>query len=406
MTTVLVVLLLVGGCCTAVCSAYLLLLAAASFFYSPGQVMAAAGTRLAVIVPAHDEALTIAECVRSLRAQSYARERYEIVVIADNCSDDTAAIARVAGAERVLERGPHDGTRGKGAALRWAIDTILSGDYPPKAFVIVDADSTADPDLLAALATAFERGAHAAQSDYVLLPGTTGSSALRAAAFLLVNRVRPAGRAALGLSASLVGNGMLLSTELLASHPWEAFTSTEDLEYSLDLQAAGVKIAYVGGASVRAPTAPNARAAATQQLRWEGGRVYLMRTRRPQLLLGGLVRLRPVLLWAALDLLTPPLGALAAIALAGAVLAAALAAPGVVPAGALIPWLIAVAAIPAYVLVGLRAGRAPRSAYRALLRAPLFVLAKPFTAARVLVFRPDSWVRTERAAADHTEDQP
>jgi cellulose synthase/poly-beta-1,6-N-acetylglucosamine synthase-like glycosyltransferase len=380
------------------------MLAVAAFFYSSSRGPVAARARLVVLIPAHNEALTIAGSVGSLCAQSYPRALYDIVVVADNCSDETAKIAKAAGADDVLQRRT-GGAVGKGKALRWSTDLILAADEPPDAFVIVDADATAEHDALARLAEAFEGGAQAAQGDYVLDPDASASSALRAAAFLLINRVRPAGRAALGLSAFLVGSGMLLSSQLLRSVPWEAFTSAEDIEYSLDLQAAGHKIAYVGAARVSAPTAPTSGAAAVQQLRWEGGRNYLMRTRAPRLLWQGLAKLRADLVWAAFDLLTPPLGVLAGIALAGLALTVAVVAAGICTAWTLAPWLVATLAIPCYVIVGLRAAGAPRSAYRALIRAPGLVLAKASNAGNVLRFRPDSWVRTERAA-DKAGEEP
>jgi 1,2-diacylglycerol 3-beta-glucosyltransferase len=403
MTGFVTAALLASGSVVAAFSLYLLVLAVSAFFYSPSRGTGEARARLVVLIPAHDEALTIAGSVGSLCAQSYPRALYEIVVIADNCSDETAEIAKAAGADAVLERCT-GGAAGKGRALRWASDAILAAEEPPDAVVIVDADATVERDALARLAEAFEGGAHAAQSDYVLDPDTRGSSALRAAAFLLINRVRLAGRAALGLSASLAGSGMLISSQLLSSVPWEAFTSAEDIEYSLDLQAAGHKIAYVGDARVRAPTAPNSGAAAEQQLRWEGGRYYLMRTRGPRLVWQALAKLRPDLVWAAFDLLTPPLGALAGIALIGLALSVACVAAGICAAWTLVPWLVATIAIPCYVLVGLRAAGAPRSAYSALIRAPGLVLAKASTAGNVLRFRPDSWVRTERAADEAGEE--
>lgn len=395
MSTAVSVILLIAGSWAALCAMYLLTLALAALRYTPSRAAVSATERVTVLVPAHNEALMIGACVRSLGAQSYPRELYEIAVIADNCDDDTAELARAAGADRVLERGAQ-AVRGKGPALRWAIDQLMAG-APPAAFVIVDADTTAEHEALASLVEAFASGADAAQLDYVLDAGGSPGSALRAAAFLLVNRVRPSGRSVLGLSAFLVGNGMLLSTRLLTAVPWQAFTSTEDLEYSLDVQAAGRRIAFVGGASVRSPTAPNARAAAAQQLRWEGGRAHLRRTRGPRLVLAGLRRRSPRLILAAADLLTPALGALAALGLAGAAIAITTAATGLTPAWVAVPWLVALIAIPSYVLIGLHAGRAPRSAYRALMRAPLLVLSKPMAAGRVLRFRADSWVRTERA---------
>jgi 1,2-diacylglycerol 3-beta-glucosyltransferase len=396
MTGFVTIALLIGGSVAAAFSLYLLVLAVSAFFHSPSRGTVEARARLVVLIPAHDEALTIAGSVGSLCSQSYPRGLYEIVVVADNCGDETAEIAHAAGADAVLQRHT-GGAAGKGRALRWATDSILAADEPPDALVIVDADATVERDALARLAEAFERGAQAAQSDYVLDPGASAGSALRAAAFLLMNRVRPAGRTVLGLSAFLAGSGMLLSSQLLRFVPWEAFTSAEDIEYSLDLQAAGYKIAYVGGARVRAPTAPNSKAAAEQQLRWEGGRAHLMRTRGPRLLWQGLVTLRPHLVWAAFDLLTPPVGALAGLALAGLSLSVAAVVAGICAAYALVPWIVAAAATACYVLLGLRAAGAPRSSYRALAHAPGLVLAKVMNARSVLQFRPDSWVRTERA---------
>src|SRR5581483_6965365 len=99
-------------------------------------------TRLCVVVPAHDEEVSIARCVASLTAQSYPTELYEVVVVADNCRDDTAARAGAAGAT-VLER--HDqSARGKGHALRFGFDHVLRADPAPDAVVVVDADSVAD----------------------------------------------------------------------------------------------------------------------------------------------------------------------------------------------------------------------------------------------------------------------
>jgi hypothetical protein len=198
----------------------------------------------------------------------------------------------------------------------------------------------------------------------------------------------------------LAGNGMLLTRELLREKPWEAYTSAEDLEYSLDLQADGIRIVYASGAVLRSPAAPNGRAAAQQQLRWEGGKFHLARSRLPGLVARAVRERRPALLGVALDLAVPPIGWLTAAAVAGSVAVATLAAVTPVPLWTVTPWLVGLCSIPVSVLVGLRAAGAPRSAYRALLRAPLLVLGKPLGAARLLRFRGDTWVRTERAEGE------
>ena len=99
----------------------------------------------------------------------------------------------------------------------------------------------------------------------------------------------------------------------------------------------------------------------------------------------------------AFDLSVPPLGLLAAGALGGLLLSGALALSDAWSAWLVAPWIVACASVPLYVVVGFIAGDAPRSAYRGLLYAPLYVLTKPLNLRRTLGFRGDTWVRTERA---------
>jgi cellulose synthase/poly-beta-1,6-N-acetylglucosamine synthase-like glycosyltransferase len=373
-------------------------LAAAALFHRPRAGQLTPTRRIAVLVPAHDEAALISRCIASLEAQTYPRELYEVIVIADNCTDATASIAATAGAEVLVRDEPDE--RGKGRALRWAIEQVIEREPPPDAIAVVDADSVAAPTFLECLGRPFEDGAQAVQGESLLIDEGTPASSLRSAAFLLVNRVRPSGRALLGLPSQLGGNGMLFARELLRAHPWDAFSSTEDIEYAVKLRAAGVKPAFAAGAVVESPTAPTADAATQQQLRWEGGKVNVARTHIPHLLRTA-VRTRTLLpLDAALELAVPPLGLLAAAGVAGTLVGTLLVLLHVVPFWALVPWLVAVAAIPLYVFVGLAAARAPRSAYRAMLRAPGFVFRKALHAHRLLTFRADTWVRTERAGPD------
>jgi cellulose synthase/poly-beta-1,6-N-acetylglucosamine synthase-like glycosyltransferase len=389
-------LLSLAGCLAAAFALYLVLLALASFFYSQSIDGFSPRSRLVVLVPAHNEEMLVGRTVRSLLAQSYPRELFQIAVIADNCDDETARVAAAAGADIVMVRDAPD-ARGKGRALRWAIDQLLAAEAPPDAIVSVDADTITDRDLLLALAERLEAGEQAAQGDYRAFGDGSESSELRKAAFLLFNRIQPAGRYVLGRSAWLVGNGWLLSTELLRRRPWSAFTSTEDREYSLDLLLDGVRIAFAGAAAVHAPTAPNHHAAETQQLRWEGGWASLLRARAPKLIVEAWRRRSPGLLMTAFDLAVPPLGLLAAGALGGLVFSSAFAFAASMSAWLVVPWIVASASIPLYVAIGFVAGDAPSAAYRALLHAPLFVLAKPLSLRRTLGFRGDTWVRTERA---------
>jgi exopolysaccharide biosynthesis WecB/TagA/CpsF family protein len=383
-------------------SFYLLALSVAALLHRSAPLVSPARHRLVVLVPAHNEAVLIGRCLRSLSAQSYPAQLRRIIVVADNCTDETAELAFAAGADVLVRRDAC--SRGKGQALRWALDRVLDDPWRPDAVIVVDADSVADPELVAVLEAHLTAGAEVVQAEYLALADDdTPRSALRGAAFLLFHRTRFAGRAVLGMACNLVGNGMLFSRRVLVEHPWTAFSSTEDLEYSMDLRLAGVRPVFAASARVFGPVAGRGRGARTQRLRWEGGRFHVVRTRFTRLVLSA-VRTRD---WsrldAALDLAVPPLGLLVLVAGTGLVLTALLVAAGLTPGWALAPWLAACAAIPAYVLVGLRAARAPASAYRALLRAPLFVLAKIGTYLRLARgLRADQWERTERPVAELT----
>ena len=377
---------------------YLLVLALAALVPHAGPAPGEGRSLLVVLVPAHDEAELLPRCIASLRAQDYPADRRRLVVVADNCADDTAAVGAACGAEVMVRDEP--GLRGKGRALRWAMDRLLAGPEPPDAVVVVDADTVADPGLLRALEAA-AGGAEAVQAEYLVLDGGGPGTALRQAAFLLFHRTRFSGRAALGLPCTLVGNGMLLRRSLLERLPWSAFTGAEDLEYSMDLRLSGVRPRFTSAAAVAGPASGFGRAAATQRMRWEGGRLYVVRTRLPRLL-AAVVRHRDwSLLDAALDLAAPPLGLLALLTLAGGAVTLAAGFAGAVRLWAAIPWGVDALLLAAYVLAGLRAAHAPPSAYRALLGAPRFLLAKLGTYLRMTRgLGADRWERTERPAEE------
>lgn len=397
-TTTLEVLFATAGGVTAVFALYLLLVVVAALLggrrFGPDKASSTAQSTIAVVIPARDEEELVSRTVESLRIQTYPHDLYEIMVAADNCTDETAAVSRAAGANVLVRNDPD--SRGKGYALQWAFERILARENPPDAVVVVDADSVADPAFLAILESHLQAGAAVVQGESLLVPDGSTTGALRAAAFLLVNRARPLGRAVLGLPPSLSGNGMLFARRLLEDHPWDAFTSTEDVEYTLKLRLDGIAPVFARGAIVLSPAAPTARAAQEQQLRWEGGQLHLARTYVPALLFRAVRERRAALLDVALELAVPPIGYLAAVGVALTACGAALAATGVADAWAVAPAAAGILGLVLYVLVGLRAAEAPSSSYRALLGAPRLVLGKVARAHRLLNFRPDSWVRTER----------
>jgi 1,2-diacylglycerol 3-beta-glucosyltransferase len=353
--------------------------------------------RLIVLVPAHNEEGLIRRCVDSLTCQVYPARLRRIVVIADNCTDATAAEAIGAGVGVMIR---NDLTRaGKGRALRWAMDAVLAEPDPPDGFVIVDADSVAAPGLLAALAQALASGALAAQADYTVLPDAHAGAGdqLRALAVLLYNRTRNLGRAAVGLPAALLGNGMLLSRELLQTHPWSAFSAVEDLEFGTQCRIQGIHPRFVSQQGVRGPLPSGYRAALGQRLRWEGGRFHVLR-RLAASLVARLTR-HPDLatLDALFELAVPPLSILVLVTAAGLLASLAGAFAGVAALLATMIWTLGVVLALVHVLIGLKAAGASRGSYWALAAVPGFLAWKIGVYLRLLRgFDPNRWERSVR----------
>jgi 1,2-diacylglycerol 3-beta-glucosyltransferase len=383
---------------------YLAVLAVAALRYRPpagGPDPDGAG-RVMVVIPAHNEELLIGRCVATLRNQTYPAERFGILVVADNCTDQTARVAAGAGAS-VLER--VDATRrGKGWALQFAIETLLARAEAPRAVIIVDADGECDPRLLETLTGVMNTGALVVQAENALDGGGSHRATLRAAAFTLVNRVRPQGRAVLGLPCGLQGSGMLFSHAVLTAFPWNAYSAIEDVEYALQLREGGVGVVYTSGARVLQPAPPTLEAADVQQERWVGGKFALVRTQGPRLLRAAIRQRRAALVDAAIELAIPPLALAAAGLVAGLAVAALGVATGLTSSLPLVIWGASALLLCAFVVIGFIAGHVPRAAWRALLTAPMLVVSRVFQLRRVVAYDADSWARTPRAGESSPDD--
>lgn len=348
--------------------------------------------RFDVIVPAHDEAVLIRRTVQSLNRMDWPSASFRVVVVADNCTDDTAALARAAGAD-VLER--HDANlRGKGHALDYAFCASLRRAWAD-AVVIVDADSEASPNLLMACAARLEDGAHAVQVHYgVLEPRASWRTRLLCIAMAAFHRLRSRARERLGLSCGLRGNGWCITHELLGQVPYQAFSLAEDIEYGIELGLAGYRIHYADEASVDGEMVSDAASAGTQRKRWELGRWQLLQTRTVALLRTAVRQRSLVCVDLAIDLLVLPLSYVALNVLALLAVAAALA-PWYTAA---IPWLwvgvACAASLSVYVLRGWRLSRMGVLGLVDLARAPFFLIWKVWLLLRSRGSR--AWVRTPR----------
>jgi cellulose synthase/poly-beta-1,6-N-acetylglucosamine synthase-like glycosyltransferase len=235
----------------------------------------------------------------------YPRELFEVVVVADNCDDDTAEQARAAGATVMVRNDTEK--RGKGYALDHAFSAT-----PPEvdAVVVIDADTLVSPNLLQAFSARRELGAKAMQADYAVRnPDAGWRTRLIAVAFGSFHIVRSRARERLGLSCGLRGNGMCFAMELLREVPHNAYSVVEDVEYGIRLGEAGYRVYYTDEAHVYGEMVTTSAAANTQRRRWEEGRRQLVQQHARRLLKAGL-RDR-VLFDLGLDLIIPPLSTIA-----------------------------------------------------------------------------------------------
>ena len=344
-----------------------------------------------VIVPAYNEEAGIGRTVASLLKIDWPADQFRVLVVADNCTDATAAVARTAGAT-VLER--QDLTqRGKGYALDFGFGRSLDAGWA-SAIVVIDADAEVSPNLLEAFASRIENGAQALQAHYgILNPSASWRTQLITIAMGAFHIVRSRARERLGLSCGLRGNGWCVTHELLRKVPYRAFSLAEDLEYGIELGLAGCRVAYADEAHADAEMVSSETIARKQRQRWEQGRLQLVASRTLPLLSTALRRRSAVCLDLALDLLVLPLSYVALNIVALTVVAALVGVKD--PSARIWAWwgLACGAAMFVHVMRGWQVSGLGVRGLAALAHVPGFLLWKI-----VLLFRRKSegWVRTER----------
>jgi cellulose synthase/poly-beta-1,6-N-acetylglucosamine synthase-like glycosyltransferase len=356
--------------------------------------------RVAVIVPAHDEAGQIEDTVRALSAELPPGAR--LLVVADNCSDETAVLAARAGASVIERRDPE--RVGKGFAISFALHHLDA--EPPDVVILVDADCRVSPGGLATLARAASQAQRPVQAEYLLgAPQAAGpTTVISALAILLRNRVRPRGLRRLGLPCQLTGSGMAFPWPLLRHAPETGSNLVEDLVMGIELALRGTPPLLCPSAQISSDLPTDRSAGFRQRRRWEHGQLHTLRVYAPRLAAAGLVRRQPALLAMALDLLVPPLALLVMIQVLTLAVTAGLAMAGLVSTGPASLAALAFGALAAAVAVAwIRFGRKTLPLRYALL-VPLYVLWKvPLYVVLAIRGRQRSWERTSREPRSNPE---
>lgn len=244
-----------------------------------------ARTRFCIIVPAHNEELLIKETVTALLKLDYPEGMFDVVVVADNCTDRTFDIVRgmnVLGLERHDER-----LRGKPYAINWVMSRLDLGAYD--AFVIIDADTIVDKGFARVLDRYFRKGEKAVQGYFgVLNPDESWLTRLSILPAFLKFRLQFPGKRLLGLSCPLAGNAMGFAREVWKELGWEAFSITENWEYYAILSLHGYRVTPAPDAVIYSQVAKNLQQGQPQRLRWIRGKLSTLRLYAPKLLRLGL----------------------------------------------------------------------------------------------------------------------
>ena len=358
--------------------------------------------RVAVLVPAHDEALHIGATVTALARELRVHDR--LIVIADNCSDNTAQVvsalaAPASGATiKAIER--HDPANvGKGFAISFGVEHLAAD--PPDVVVLVDADCRTTTGTIAALAQAARRTAGPVQGEYLLAAPPNASPLGRVSALALIvrNRVRPRGLARLGLPCLLTGSGMAFPWSVLRGAPETRGNLVEDMVLGLELALQGHPPRLCPQAQIASELPEGGRAAHRQRRRWEHGQLHTLGTYVPRLLAAGIARRDPGLLGLAADLAVPPLTLLVIMQVFVLLVALAASLVGVTWFSALPLELTVVGLAATTLAVGVAWSRFARAVVPGwlLLIVPLYLLWKlPLYVHLVLRGKQRSWERTPR----------
>jgi len=276
--------------------------------------------RVAVLVPAHNESIGLIPTLAD--AQSQLRPTDRLLVVADNCDDDTAEVARTQGAEVFERRDPE--RRGKGYALSAGVAHLSA--HPPDIVVIVDADCRISPGAIEQLAATCAAHGRATQSSYLMSAPTNSALNYNVAEFAwrVKNFVRPLGLLAFGLPCQLTGSGMAFPWLTIISAKLATGNIVEDMALGVELAIRGEPALFCPQATLTSTFPVSKKSIETQRRRWEQGHFQTIVASAGPLLLRGAANRSFAQIALALDLAVPPLSALTLTTLASVALCYAL----------------------------------------------------------------------------------
>ena len=278
------------------------LFAANALIPEPPAYQPARTRRFNIVIPAHNEELHLPRLLDSATAQEYPPDRFQVTVIADNCTDGTVTVC--GGRDVTLLERQDPTRRSKGYAIGWALERMPLDKFD--AIVIVDGDSRIATDFLRHLNLQMDRGDRVIQCyNGVGNPARSWFTRVMDVSRTIANDILHPAKRKLGLSSHLMGNGMCFDVRVLRTHSWNAFSVGEDWEHYARLVTSGVTVGYSRHARVYHEESVNLHQASSQRLRWSGGRFEVLQRYGPALLWVGLRNRDLKCLDAALPLIFP-----------------------------------------------------------------------------------------------------
>ena len=205
--------------------------------------------RFIIALPANNEESVIGNLIKSLQMQDYNKALYDIYVIADNCTDGTANVARENGAI-VYERFDED-KKTKGYALNWFLDKMKDKKDDYDALLVFDADKVVDKNFLNVMNKKLCQGEVLVQGYRdIKNPTDTWVSGGYAIFYWTMNRLYHLARYNMGLSPLINGTAFMVKWDILIDEGWNTKTLTEDIEFALINISKGVKLGWAKDAIV------------------------------------------------------------------------------------------------------------------------------------------------------------
>lgn len=347
--------------------------------------------KVTVLIPAHNEETVISATLTHIKL--HLAKQHQLVVIADNCTDATAEIARTVGAT-VIER--HDPNhRGKGYALDYGL-RFLESD-PPDVVVFVDADCQVEQGTIEKLSKCAIATNRPVQATYLIAKPTNPNpkESVSTFAFKVKNFVRLLGLAKLGIPCLLTGTGMAFPWNIIRSVDLASGYIVEDMKLGLDLTIAGYGPVFCPGANVTALLPQQEQAAKTQRTRWEHGHLKTLLTYVPMLIQASIKQRRLDLFLSALDLCVPPLSLLIMLWLTVMTVALVFGSLTALWMPLIFSLTVGFFLVSAISIAWIKFGRSDLSLLQ-LLTIPIYILWKIPLYFKFLIKPQSLWVRTER----------